>query len=64
MGRGLAGRVWRDEDLAAAFGQSATQLACVIGVVCDQHFRCWHPAQDIAQAYEIVRLATRQGTVP
>lgn len=64
----LAGRVGRDDDIAPALCQPFAQLSGIVGAVGDQARGGRHPAQNLAEADQIMGLARseaeRQGAAP
>ena len=53
--------VWRDDGLAAAFGEPVPETACIVGPVGDQALRRRDAGEQVGDSCQVVGLAWRQG---
>ena len=56
----FAGRIGRDHSLGAALAEPLAQPSGIVGPVCDQTARRRDNRQQIACAFEIMRVASRK----
>jgi hypothetical protein len=59
----LAGWIWRDYGLGGAFGKPVAQALGVISLVGDEAAGAWGARQEIARAFQVMRVAGREQEV-